>query len=107
MRGTPWGTVTQRSSITFVVPKGKEGYLHHEFRLRSAESFPKYVESPLDGQKVPDEIASQYNVIPWTASRLHALQCIIKPTSGEVDKNPAKDEIRNQLDHWEDWYPNI
>lgn len=107
MRGTPWGTVTQRSSITFVVPKGKEAYLHHEFRLRSAESFPKYVENPLDGQKVPDEIASQYNVIPWTASRLHALQCIIKPTSGEVDKNPAKDEIRNQLDHWEDWYPNI
>ena len=107
MRGTPWGTVTQRSSITFVVPKGKEGYLHHEFRLRSAESFPKYVESPLDGQRVPDEIASQYNVIPWTASRLHALQCIIKPTSGEVDKDPARDEIRSQLDHWEDWYPNI
>ena len=107
MRGTPWGTVTQRSSITFVVPKGKEAYLHHEFRLRSAESFPKYVENPLDGQKVPDEIASQYNVIPWTASRLHALQCIIKPTSGEVDKNPTRDEIRNQLDHWEDWYPNI
>lgn len=107
MRGTPWGTVTQRSSITFVVPKGKEAYLHHEFRLRSAESFPKYVENLLDGQKVPDEIASQYNVIPWTASRLHALQCIIKPTSGEVDKNPTRDEIRNQLDHWEDWYPNI
>ena len=107
MRGTPWGTVTQRSSITFVVPKGKEAYLHHEFRLRSAESFPKYVENPLDGQKVPDEIASQYNVIPCTASRLHALQCIIKPTSGEVDKNPTRDEIRNQLDHWEDWYPNI
>lgn len=107
MRGTPWGTVTQRSSITFVVPKGKEAYLHHEFRLRSAGSFPKYAESPLDGQKVPDEIASQYNVIPWTASRLHALQCIIKPTSGEVDKNPTRDEIRNQLDHWEDWYPNI
>ena len=107
MRGTPWGTVTQRSSITFVVPKGKEAYLHHEFRLRSAGSFPKYVESSLDGQKVPDEIASQYNVIPWTASRLHALQCIIKPTSGEVDKNPTRDEIRNQLDHWEDWYPNI
>ena len=107
MRGTPWGTVTQRSSITFVVPKGKEAYLHHEFRLRSAESFPKYVESPLDGQKVPDEIASQYNVIPWTGSGLHALQCIIKPTSGEVDKNPTRDEIRNQLDHWEDWYPNI
>lgn len=107
MRGTPWGTVTQRSSITFVVPKGKEAYLHHEFRLRSAESFPKYVESSLDGQKVPDEIASQYNVIPWTASRLHALQCIIKPTSGEVDKAPVRDEIRNQLDHWEDWYPNI
>ena len=107
MRGTPWGTVSQRSSITFVVPKGKEAYLHHEFRLRSGPSFPGYVENPLDGQRVPDEIASQYNKIPWTASRLHSLQCIIKPTSGEIDKDPARDEIRNQLDHWEDWYPNI
>lgn len=107
MRGTPWGTVSQRSSITFVVPKGKEAYLHHEFRLRNGPDFPRYVENPLDGQRVPDEIASQYNKIQWTASRLHSLQCIIKPTSGGIDKDPVRDEIRNQLDHWEDWYPNI
>ena len=106
-RGIPWGTVTQRSSITFVVPKGKEAYLHHEFRLRSAGSFPGYVENALDGQRIPDNMVQTPNVIPWTGSRLHALQCIIKPTSGEVDKNPTKDPIRDQLDHWEDWYANI
>lgn len=106
-RGVPWGTVTQRSSITFVVPKGKEAYLHHEFRLRNGPDFPNYVENPLDGQKVPDEVISQLNAIVWTASRLHSLQCIIKPTSGEVDKDPVRDAIREQLDHWEDWYPNI
>lgn len=107
LRGTPWGTVTQRSSITFVVPKGKEAYLHHEFRLRNGPDFPDYVENPLDGQRVPDEIISQLNAIQWTASRLHSLQCIIKPTSGEIDKNPVRDAIRDQLDHWDDWYDNI
>lgn len=106
-RGVPWGTVTQRSSITFVVPKGKEAYLHHEFRLRSAGSFPGYVENALDGQRIPDNMVQTPNIIPWTGSRLHSLQCIIKPTSGEVDKNPTKDPIRDQLDHWEDWYANI
>lgn len=106
-RGIPWGTVTQRSSITFVVPKGKEAYLHHEFRLRSAGSFPGYVENALDGQRIPDNMVQTPNIIPWTGSRLHSLQCIIKPTSGEVDKNPTKDPIRDQLDHWEDWYANI
>lgn len=107
LRGTPWGTVTQRSSITFVVPKGKEAYLHHEFRLRNGPDFPNYVENPLDGQRVPDEIVSQLNAIQWTASRLHSLQCIIKPTSGEIDKNPVRDAIREQLDPWDDWYDNI
>ena len=107
VRGVPWGTVTQRSSITFVVPKGKEAYLHHEFRLRSATSFPTYVENALDGQRIPDSVVQTPNQILWTGSRLHALQCIIKPTSGEVDKDPARDAIRDQLDHWEDWYPNI
>jgi hypothetical protein len=107
VRGVPWGTVTQRSSITFVVPKGKEAYLHHEFRLRSATSFPTYVENALDGQRIPDSVVQTPNQILWTGSRLHALQCIIKLTSGEVDKDPARDAIRDQLDHWEDWYPNI
>lgn len=107
MRGTPWGTVTLRSSLTFIVPKGEEAYLHHEFRLRNGPDFPRYVENPLDGQRVPDEVVSELNAIQWTASRLHALQCIIKPTSGTADKNPTRDAIRDQLDHWEDWYPNI
>lgn len=106
-RGTPWGTVTLRSSITFVVPKGKEAYLHHEFRLRNGPNFPDYVYNALDGQRIPDNVVSTPNQILWTGSRLHALQCIIKPTSGEVDKNPTKDAIRDQLDPVEDWYPNI
>ena len=106
LRGSPWGTVTQRSSITFVVPKGKEAYLHHEFRLRSAGSFPTYaVNATYDGKRIPDDLVQIPNQIPWTGSRLHALQCIIKPTSGEVDKNPTRDPIRDQLDPWEDWYP--
>lgn len=107
MRGTPWGTVTLRSSITFVVPKGKEAYLHHEFRLRNGPNFPDYVRNALDGQRVPDSVVQEYNKILWTASRLHSLQCIIKPTSGVVDKNPTRDAIRDQLDYGEDWYPNI
>ena len=106
-RGIPWGTVTQRSSITFVVPKGKEAYLHHEFRLRSAGSFPDYVHNALDGQRIPNETVQTPNQILWTGSRLHALQAIIKPTSGEVDKNPTKDPIRDQLDPAQDWYHNI
>lgn len=105
LRGSPWGTVTQRSSITFVVPKGKEAYLHHEFRLRSTGSFPGYQPNALDGQRIPDEVVATPNQIVWTGSRLHALQCIIKPTSGEIDKDPVRDPIRNQLDPAEDWYP--
>lgn len=107
LRGTPWGTMTMRSSITFVVPKGKEAYLHHEFRLRSGPSFPTYVYNALDGQRIPDEVVAVPNQILWTGSRLHALQCIIKPTSGEIDKDPARDAISNQLDAPTDWYPNI
>ena len=106
-RGLPWGTASLRSSITFVVPKGKEAYLHHEFRLRSKDNFPNYIENALDGQRIPDSLVQTPNQIPWTGSRLHALQCIIKPTSGTIDKDPARDAIRDQLDHWEDWYENI
>lgn len=107
-RGTPWGTATLRSSITFVVPKGKEAYLHHEFRLRSEGSYPTYIEnSTYDGKRIPDNLVQTPNQIPWTGSRLHALQCIIKPTSGEIDKDPVRDAIREQLDPWEDWYDNI
>lgn len=107
LRGTPWSTTGARSSITFVVPKGKEAYLHHEFRLRSAESFPGYDRNPLDGQRIPDSVVQTPNQILWTGSRLNALQAIIKPTSGTIDKNPPRDAIRDQLDYGEDWYPNI
>lgn len=105
-RGLPWGTMSMRSSLTFVVPKGKEASLHHEFRLRSMGSFPTYVHNALDGQRVPDEIVQTPNQILWTASRLNALQAIIKPTNaGSFDKNPARDAIRNQLDPAVDSYP--
>ena len=107
LRGSPWGTVTQRSSITFVVPKGKEAYLHHEFRLRNGPNFPYYkYNATYDGKRIPDDKLQDPDHIEWTGSRLHALQCIIKPTSGEIDKNPTRDPIRDQLDYGEDWYAN-
>lgn len=106
LRGSPWGTISQRSSITFVVPKGKEAYLHHEFRLRSSDSFPNYAFNPsLDGQRIADEVVATPNMIVWTGSRLNALQAIIKPTSGEIDKDPTRDAVRNQLDAPVDSYP--
>lgn len=104
-RGLPWGTMSMRASLTFVVPKGKEASLHHEFRLHAATPFPGWRFHELDGQRVPDEVAQQYNEIVWTASRLNALQAIVKPTSGEADKHPATDTIRNQLDAPVDSYP--
>lgn len=105
-RGLPWGTMSLRASLTFVVPKGKEATLHHEFRLRSAGSFPTWELNPTyDGIRVPDNLLDPPNQIPWTASRLNALQAIIKPTSGEADKHPVTDAIRNQLDPVVDSYP--
>jgi len=105
LRGTPWGTISMRSSLTFVVPKGKEASLHHEFRLRSGPSFPTYVYNALDGQRIPDSVVQTPNQILWTGSRLNALQAIIKPTSGNYDKNPVKDAVRDQLDAPVDSYP--
>lgn len=105
-RGLPWGTLSMRSSLTFVVPKGKEATLHHEFRLRSADSFPGWKRHALDGQRIPDEILLVPNQILWTGSRLNALQAIIKPTNaGNFDKNPTRDPIRDQLDPVVDSYP--
>ena len=98
-RGLAWGTMSMRSSITFLVPKGKEAWLHHEFRLRSFESFPNYEFNSLDGQRIPDSLVETPNQILWTGSRLNALQAIIKPTNGGAfDKNPTRDSVRNQLD---------
>lgn len=104
-RSIPWGTQSQRSSFTFIVPKGKEAYLHHEYRIRTMSSFPNYYLGSWDGQKVPDSEAG-LNQVKHPASRLHALQVIIEPTMGVSDFTPVKDVVRDQLDDPIDVYPN-
>lgn len=112
----PWGTSSLRGSFTFIVPKGKEAYLHHEFRVRVAPSdmqygkpvyaWPHYLEnSDYDGKIVPDAEAG-LDSAKWPASRLNALQVIIEPTMGNADFDPAADPIRSQLDAPQDEYPN-
>ena len=97
-RDIPWGSSSLRGSFVFVVPKGKEAYLHHEYRIRTTDSFPNYkFNSAYDGKRVPDAEAT-LNASLWPASRLNALQVIIEPTSGSTDFDPVKDEYRNQLD---------
>lgn len=111
----PWGSSSLRGSFTFVVPKGKEAYLHHEFRVRVAPSdmqygkpvlsWPNYLKnSDYDGKRVPDSEAT-LDAAKWPASRLNALQVLIEPTSGTTDLDPVKDEYRNQLDAPEDDIP--
>lgn len=103
----PWGTVCLRGSLVFYVPKGKEAYLHHEFRLRTHDSHAQYATNALDGQKVPDEIAGQIDQMAYTASRLNALQIVVKPARGTSNTNPVVDAERSQLDAPVDAYPNI
>lgn len=103
----PWGTVCLRGSLVFYVPKGKEAYLHHEFRLRTHDSHAAYVTNPLDGQKVPDDIAGQIDRMLYTASRLNALQIVVKPARGTSNTHPVTDPERTQLDPAVDVYPNI
>lgn len=113
----PWGTSSLRGSMTFIVPKGKEAYLHHEYRIRVAPSdmqygkpvktWPNYLENTdYDGKIVPPE-ESGIDQPKWPASRLNALQVLIEPTMGESDFDPSADPIRNQLDYPEDAYDNI
>ena len=107
-RVIPWGTKSMRGSFTFIVPKGKEASLHHEFRLRTTDSGAGYWINPTyDGKKVPDEIAGQIDAMPHNASRLNALQVIVKPARGVVSFNPVKDADRAQLDAPVDAHPNI
>lgn len=107
-RVIPWGTKSMRGTVTFIVPKGKEAYLHHEFRMRTVESGANYwIDATYDGKIVPPEIASQINTMPHNASRLHALQVIVKPASGVTSFDPVKDADRAQLDSPVDLYPNI
>lgn len=101
----PWGTMEMRSSFTFIVPKGKEAYLHHEYRIRTNDSFPGWKTSQYDGQKVPDDVASQVDTMVWAGSRLHSLQVIIEPTMGVADFDPVTDPERTQLDAPVDEYP--
>lgn len=107
----PWGTVCLRGSLVFYVPKGKEAYLHHEFRLITKESAaagaPYYATNALDGQKVPDDVAAQVDRMLYTGSRLNALQIVVKPARGTSNTHPTTDPERSQLDPAVDVYPNI
>lgn len=103
----PWGTVCLRGSLVFYVPKGKEAYLHHEFRLRTKDSAAQYATNPLDGQKVPDDIAGDVDQMLYTASRLNALQIVVKPARGTSNTSPVVDPERSQLDPADDVYPNV
>ena len=100
----PWGTCSLRGSLSFLVPKGKEAYLHHEMRIRTNASFPNYYTGPWDGQVVPDSEAT-LDAVKHPATRLNALQVIIEPTQGITDYAPVKDDYRNQLDAPVDSYP--
>lgn len=102
----PWGSQSMRGSFTFIAPKGKEAYLHHEFRLRTNSSFPNYyTSSTYDGVRVPDSIASQVNQLPWNASRLNALQVIVRPTVGSSNMEPRVDDEKQKLEDPIDEYP--
>lgn len=103
----PWGTVCLRGSLVFYVPKGKEASLHHEFRLRTHDSHAAYATNALDGQKVPDDIAGQVDKMLYTASRLNALQIVVKPARGTANTHPVTDPERSQLDPAVDVYPNV
>lgn len=94
----PWGTVSLRGSLTFVVPKGKNASLHHEYRLRTNASFPDHQTNPLDGYRVPDNEVQTTNTLRWNASRLNALQVVIRPARGVSTTTPVKDADRDKLD---------
>ena len=111
----PWGSSALRGSVVFLVPKGKEAYLHHEYRIRvmpndyqygvpAGQTWPNYLRNTnYDGKKVPD-IEATLDAPLWPASRLNALQVIIEPTQGSVSYDPVSDPIRNQLDDPDDSY---
>ena len=104
----PWASKSMRGSISFIVPKGKEAYLHHEYRLRTVDSHAAYyLNSTYDGKRVPDNIAGQIDTMPYNASRLNALQVIAKPARGVSNLNPVVDTERGQLDAPVDEYPNV
>lgn len=102
----PWGTVCMRGSFKFIAPKGKDAYLHHEFRLRTQDSASQagpgnlgYASHELDRQKVPDDVAASINQMLYIASRLNALQIVVSPTRGVTNTTPPHfDAPREMLD---------
>lgn len=104
-RSIPWGSQSLRASFSFLVPKGKEAALHHEWRIRTGSSFPNYYTGAWDGQKVPAS-ETQLNTVLHPASRLNALQVIVEPTMGASEFSPVTDAVRDQLDAPIDEYPN-
>lgn len=104
----PWGTQALRGSFTFIVPKGKEAYLHHEFRVRTQSSFPNYAPAnALDGQRIPDAEVVTPNLLRYVGSRLNALQVVVEPTNGTANMDPVVDPERAQLDPPVDEYPTL
>ena len=107
-KNIPWGTSSLRGSFSFIVPKGKEAYLHHEYRVITADvaaQKPPYkTNATYDGKKVP-QAETAFNASLWPASRLNALQVIIEPTQGSTDYDPTTDPEREQLDPAVDSYP--
>ena len=68
---------------------------------------PYYAHNALDGQKVPDSQASSVDKMLYTASRLNALQIVVKPARGTSNTSPVTDPERSQLDDPIDVYPNV
>ena len=86
----PWGTIVLRGSITFIVPKGQEAWLRHEFRIRGVNTRYHYLTDPnYDAVVVDDETARTHNGMQHNASRLHSLQVIVRPTNGTMTFEPA------------------
>lgn len=85
----PWGTKTLRGSISFIVPRGQEAFLRHEFRLRNADTQSHYWKTNYDTQVVPKNIAGSVNLMATNASRLHSLQVVVRPVNGGTSYSPA------------------
>lgn len=98
----PWGTKSMRGHIKFIVPKGKEGYLRHEFRFRSAASYAgssdHYAHHSLDGKRAPDNLVTAPDLLPYNASRMNALHLSIRPTKGATRDKTSLTTPRGQLD---------
>lgn len=78
----PWGTKTLRGSISFIVPRGQEAFLRHEFRLRDTANQSHYWSTGHDKEVVPKSVAGSVNQMATNASRLHSLQVVVRPVNG-------------------------